>query len=194
MMAPKDSLDSTDDFNFEKDINSLTHTGKKTKKWEDLDHIIDRLDRLIEKIGNNSTINRFSKAQFVHESEERVIRKSRAALPDPRLVRSIIRSRQARIRFFGSDLFADPAWDMLLDLTVARVEHRRVSVTSLCIASGVPTTTALRWIKLLKRAGLVERIEDDTDRRRAFVALTEAGADSIARYFDLVVKQWREVG
>lgn len=193
MMAPKDSLDSTDDINFDEDLKSITSSGNRMKKWEEFDQIIDRLDRLIEKLGNNSAINRISKAQIIHEDEARVIRKSRAALPDPRLVRSIIRSRQARIRFFGNDLFADPAWDMLLDLTVARVEHMRVSVTSLCIASGVPTTTALRWIKLLKRAGLVERIEDDTDRRRAFVALTEAGADSIARYFESTVKQWREV-
>ncbi len=58
----------------------------------------------------------------------------------------IIRQRQLRARFFDGELFADPAWDMLLDLTAARVEARRVSVTSLCIASGVPPTTALRWI------------------------------------------------
>ncbi len=90
------------------------------------------------------------------------------------------------MRFFDQDLFADPAWDMLLDLTAARAEHLRVSVTSLCIASGVPTTTALRWIKLLEQAGLVKRIEDDTDRRRAFVTLTERGADAMARFFDEV--------
>jgi len=36
---------------------------------------------------------------------------------------------------------ADPAWDMLLDLTAARAESRAVSVSSLCIAAGVPTTT-----------------------------------------------------
>ena len=49
--------------------------------------------------------------------------------------------RQLRARFFDGELFADPTWDMLLDLTAARVEHTRVSVTSLCIASGVPPTT-----------------------------------------------------
>ena len=75
---------------------------------------------------------------------------------------------------------------MLLDLTAARAEHRRVSVTSLCIASGVPTTTALRWIKLLEQAGFVERVEDDTDRRRAFVSLTEIGVESVARYFEAI--------
>lgn len=78
---------------------------------------------------------------------------------------------------------------MLLDLTAARAEHRRVSVTSLCIASGVPTTTALRWIKLLEQAGTVQRLEDDTDRRRAFVALTEQGAESLARYFQSIRAQ-----
>jgi DNA-binding MarR family transcriptional regulator len=98
-------------------------------------------------------------------------------------LRRIIRQRQLRARFFDGDLFADPAWDMLLDLTAARAEHKRVSVTSLCIASGVPPTTALRWISQMTGAGLLERVEDDTDRRRAFIALSEHAADAMARYF-----------
>lgn len=108
---------------------------------------------------------------------------TRPPLPDPRLVRSIIRQRQARSRFFDGELFADPAWDMLLDLTAARAEHRRVSVTSLCIASSVPPTTALRWIAQLVAVGLFARIEDDADRRRAFIALTDRASDAMARYF-----------
>lgn len=104
-------------------------------------------------------------------------------LPDPRLVRRIIRQRQLRARFFEPELFADPAWDILLDLAAARAEHKRVSVTSLCIASGVPPTTALRWIGQMTEAGLLVRVEDDTDRRRAFIALSDNAADAIARYF-----------
>lgn len=104
-------------------------------------------------------------------------------LPDPKLVRRIIRQRQHRARFFESELFADPAWDILLDLTAARAEHARVSVTSLCIASGVAPTTALRWIGQMIEAGLLERVPDDRDRRRAFVALTDYAADAMARYF-----------
>jgi len=111
------------------------------------------------------------------------VRAARPPLPDPRLVRRIIRQRQLRARFFDGDLFADPAWDMLLDLTAARAEHQRVSVTSLCIASGVPPTTALRWISQMTEAGLLERVEDETDRRRAFITLTERAADAVARYF-----------
>ena len=117
------------------------------------------------------------------DGSARLIRAARPALPDPRLVRRIIRQRQLRARFFDGDLFADPAWDMLLDLTAARAEHARVSVTSLCIASGVPPTTALRWIGQMTEAGLLERVEDETDRRRAFITLTERAADAVARYF-----------
>ncbi len=114
---------------------------------------------------------------------DRLARTARPPLPDPRLVRRILRQRQLRARFFDGDLFADPAWDMLLDLTAARAEHNRVSVTSLCIASGVPPTTALRWIGQMTEAGLFERVEDDADRRRAFIALTDKAADGMARYF-----------
>ena len=110
-------------------------------------------------------------------------------MPDPRLVRRFIKERELRTKFFDNELFADPAWDMLLDLTAARAEHHRVSVTSLCIASAVPATTALRWISVLIEAGLAERIEDDTDRRRAFIVLTDRGADTMARYFREVIKQ-----
>jgi hypothetical protein len=111
------------------------------------------------------------------------LRAARPPLPEPRLVRRIIRQRQLRARFFDRDMFADPAWDMLLDLTAARAEHARVSVTSLCIASGVPPTTALRWIGQLTEAGLFQRVEDQADRRRAFIALTDKAADAMARYF-----------
>lgn len=117
------------------------------------------------------------------EDGERLVRATRTPLPDPRLLRRIIRQRQLRARFFDGDLFADPAWDMLLDLTAARAEHKRVSVTSLCIASGVPPTTALRWINQLSEAGLLQRSEDDTDRRRAFLSLTDRAADAMTRYF-----------
>ncbi len=116
-------------------------------------------------------------------ARQKQTRKTRPALPDPRLVRKIIRQRQMRGRFFQSELFADPAWDMLLDLTAARVEHKRVSVTSLCLASGVPPTTALRWISQMTELGLFSRAEDDTDRRRAFITISDKACDAMAHFF-----------
>lgn len=115
--------------------------------------------------------------------ERRLIRPPRSPLPDPRLVRLIIRQRQLRGQFFDPQLFGDPAWDILLDLTAARAEHTRVSVTSLCIASGVPPTTALRWIGQMVETGLLDRVEDESDRRRAFIQLSDKAAEAMARYF-----------
>ena len=56
-------------------------------------------------------------------------------------------------------------------------------MTSLCIASGVPPTTALRWIGQMTEAGLLERVEDESDRRRAVGQGDEGAADAMARYF-----------
>lgn len=159
---------------------------------EQVSQIAARLDRLTppaDGSGDGDSAFRFESPRLAFagapdsDSSDRLIRAARPPLPDPRLVRRIIRQRQLRARFFDGDLFGDPAWDMLLDLTAARAEHGRVSVTSLCIASGVPPTTALRWIGQMIDAGLLERVEDDTDRRRAFITLTDKASEAMARYF-----------
>lgn len=123
------------------------------------------------------------KQSFKGEGDRRDLRSGFAQLPDPALVRKIIARRQARARYFDADLFADPAWDMLLDLTAAHAEHNKVSVTSLCIASGVPATTALRWIGQMTKEGLLERVEDPTDRRRAFIGLSKLALEAMSGYF-----------
>ncbi|MBO9622088.1 MAG: winged helix DNA-binding protein [Sphingomonas sp.] len=94
-------------------------------------------------------------------------------------LRAVLRARRMRAQFFDGELFADPAWDMLLDLFAADIERRRVSVSSLCIAAAVPPTTALRWIGTLHDAGLFERQPDPADRRRAYIALSAKGLEGM---------------
>lgn len=118
------------------------------------------------------------------DGERDLLRRPRAPLPDPRLVHRIIRQRRLRERYFERELFADPAWDILLDLTAARAEHRRVCVTSLCIAAAVPPTTALRWIAQMTEMRILVREQDEEDKRRAFIALSDSAAEAMARYFD----------
>lgn len=98
-------------------------------------------------------------------------------------IRKMIRMRRLRDKHFPSDLFGDPAWDMLLDLMAARIDRRPVSVSSLCIASAVPATTALRWIKTMTEAGLFERRSDPSDGRRVFIGLSEESAKAMLAYF-----------
>jgi hypothetical protein len=111
--------------------------------------------------------------------EERTLDRQRA-----KQVRRMLRQRRMREHYFPADLFADPAWDMLLDLYAARLERQPVSVSSLCIAAAVPATTALRWIKTMTDAGLFLREQDPHDGRRIFIALAEGACDALTRYFD----------
>ena len=99
------------------------------------------------------------------------------------VVRSVIRARRLRTRYFTEELFADPAWDMLLDLLQAELAQHRVPVSSLCIAAAVPATTALRWIKSMTDAGLFVRRADPHDGRRVFVELSPAASGAMRAYF-----------
>ncbi|HEY8593098.1 MAG TPA: MarR family transcriptional regulator [Sphingomicrobium sp.] len=103
-------------------------------------------------------------------------------------VRGVIRARRLRTRYFADHLFADPAWDMLLDLFQAEIAQLRVPVSSLCIAAAVPATTALRWLKTRVEEGIFIRRADPHDGRRVFVELAPASSDAMRRYFAEVGK------
>ena len=98
-------------------------------------------------------------------------------------VRRLIRLRRERDGLFDEGLFADPAWDVLLELYAAHLEGNRVSISSACIAATVPGTTALRWITTLVDRGLVTRQDDQFDRRRSFVSLTPRAREKMAAFF-----------
>ena len=98
-------------------------------------------------------------------------------------VRNVIRARRLRARFFDEELFADPAWDMLLDLLQSEIAQHRVPVSSLCIAAAVPATTALRWIKTMTDNGLFQRRADPHDGRRVFIELAPQASLAMRRYF-----------
>ncbi|MFG1190381.1 response regulator [Xanthobacter flavus] len=98
-----------------------------------------------------------------------------ASIARPNYMKALVAARADRDAIFQAGLFSDPAWEMMLDLAVAEASARPISVTSLCIASGAPTTTALRRIDELEEVGLVKRVPDARDRRRILVVLTELG-------------------
>ncbi|WP_168452210.1 winged helix DNA-binding protein [Sphingopyxis microcysteis] len=91
-------------------------------------------------------------------------------------------SRRSREHCFAANIFAEPAWDMLLDLFVQHHRGRPVSIHSLCIAAAVPATTALRWIGKLDDCGLVARERSARDNRVIHVALTARGLAAMERY------------
>jgi hypothetical protein len=99
----------------------------------------------------------------------------------------LIRARRDRTRYLGAELFAEPAWDILLDLLRAELAYERISVSSACIAASVPPTTGLRWLNTLEQHGLVVRQSDPHDARRTFVVLSPDTSTALRRYFVEVV-------
>lgn len=97
-------------------------------------------------------------------------------------VRGMVKARRRRADFLDSDLFADPVWDILLDLTSARLEGSPVTVMSACAAAQVPTTTALRYLRQMEKMGLVKRTTDVADKRRVHVQITDKTFETMVDY------------
>lgn len=91
-----------------------------------------------------------------------------------------------RSRLFGAALPPDPAWEMLAELMLGQYTGRRVSVTSLCLASKAPVTTALRRIEDMLEAKLITRFRDPNDRRRSYVQLSDLGVQTMQQYLACV--------
>lgn len=101
-------------------------------------------------------------------------------------VRRLIRERKMREKFFADARFGEPAWDILLDLTLAWLEDHNVATSSVAIASGVPMSTAMRWVGEMVEAGLIDRWSDPNDGRRNFVQISRLSQTAMREYLTAV--------
>lgn len=99
-----------------------------------------------------------------------------------------LKARRLREEMFGPDLFADPAWDILLDLYSAEAKGECVQISSLASAARVPHSTAIRWAKVLTRVGLMLRHKDPTDARRIHVCLSPGARSLMEGFFALLTE------
>ena len=98
------------------------------------------------------------------------------------LAHNIHRERSRRANYLPAELFGEPAWDILLDLAYAANASELRSIKAACLSSQAPEATALRYIEQLVGFGLVERIDDKTDRRRKFLRLTALGERKMGEF------------
>ena len=135
-------------------------------------------DMLREKLGSAlKVVDQMAGAPAVRSTDQNV---------SERDVRAILKMRRNRAQFFSADLFADPAWDILLELYSAALGQQRMTVSNLCHGAAVPATTALRWIGQLESQGLIGRRADPMDGRRHFLMLSDAGLEAMNAYFRTV--------
>lgn len=92
---------------------------------------------------------------------------------DALALKNILRKRETRASVFGNFEYTEAAWDILIELTAARLEGRRLDVSGLCLLTHVSRTTAWRTIQSLVSAGMLSRVEDPEDRRRVHIELAD---------------------
>lgn len=97
------------------------------------------------------------------------------------VVEAAIRDRALRWTFVPSQLLADSAWDMLLELLHAEITERRVSEAILCKAAGVPAGVGRRWINALVDRGLCTRSADGGHSE--MLELSMRGSEAMRGYF-----------
>jgi DNA-binding MarR family transcriptional regulator len=106
-------------------------------------------------------------------------------MSDARDLVALYRKRNELFAQLGaSDIFGDPAWHMLIDLYLERKAGRRMSVSDLCVGSTAPQTTALRYITIMVKRGLLIRVPDEQDGRRVFVELAPHTTERLAVLFE----------
>jgi hypothetical protein len=91
-----------------------------------------------------------------------------------------LKARRLREDSFGPGLFADPAWDILLDLYSADARGECVQISSLALAARVPHSTAIRWAKIMTGKGLIDRHKDPRDDGRIFGSVVSVWPCSLA--------------
>ena len=100
------------------------------------------------------------------------------------LAKWILTSRKRRRSMLPCMRFGEPTWEMILDLYIADAEGRRIDTSSLCLASGVAPTTALRYVDLLADDGLIGRTDDCRDGRRALIDMSAVLRSAIEVWLD----------
>lgn len=71
------------------------------------------------------------------------------------LAAAMLDFRRSRSKILPADLFAEPAWDLLLELFVADAQGRRLTARQVCDRSGISSYVMARWLMHLSQSGFV---------------------------------------
>lgn len=95
--------------------------------------------------------------------------------------KSIYGLRQRRTRFFPSMMLGETGWDILLVLYI------HDGLTRLCVKDvgqliDAPTTTVLRWLKILEDDNFISTRKHHLDRRVTLLDLTDMGRERFSAF------------
>lgn len=112
---------------------------------------------------------------------ERSIASPPAGHPIIERVQCMITFNRSRQVAFGGGLFADPAWDLLLQIFLADLSYSELSEARLLESIDVPNSVAVRWLSSLAERGDVEFQQVGEQRS---VRLSKRGRNAMDQLFD----------
>lgn len=94
--------------------------------------------------------------------------------------------RRVRSQHFAdSELFLEPAWDILLYLFQVQSKGEEAKIEGVSLASGLSTTSALRWFEMLESKKLVFAYKQQTqEREQIYLRLSPKGLIEMGAFLD----------
>ena len=144
------------------------HAGPGQPPSRNMDDIVHRLDELLRTIAAVP-----SPATAAAPLERNKLDAARAEWD----------ARRQRERLFGSSLFGDTGWDILLDLFMAREAGRDVTLSSICETVSLAEPAMLRCLAMLIEEGLILRESRSRDPRGNHLKLSSHALAMMCDYF-----------
>jgi DNA-binding MarR family transcriptional regulator len=109
-------------------------------------------------------------------------------------VQAAIGDRARRREYICSEVLTEPAWDILLQLYAYNLVGEIPPLNELTDRINVPSTTSIRWIKMLEAEGLVVREADPGNPAAVRAHLTTSGLSAMTGYFSKARSHQRRTG
>ncbi|KAA9013276.1 MarR family transcriptional regulator [Sphingobium limneticum] len=101
-----------------------------------------------------------------------------------------LEARRVRAMLFGQNLFADPAWDILLALYQAELEGVALTLEQLSETLRLSLSVVVGQVGTMERRGLLdEHRTSPNSRRRRAIRLSPLAMDAMASWFSLAFEE-----
>ena len=157
--------------------NCLAGSGERKNNTITLWNLHDHLNRLATDLAEAAKM--FDKAASDAGREPPAIE----AMAPRAFFTSLLELRRMRERHFGTELFGEPAWDVMLQLMIARIDDKELKLSELVGNPASPPVMTHHYVGELIEARLVDRFENADDSNDFYLALSSEAARRMAELY-----------
>lgn len=142
--------------------------AQATEKIEALDGLVASANSAAQANGTVLKADKLNNAELIKRAQQ-LLRWSRF---------------KAETLSLGSGLFADSCWNMCLDIYICDLKGEKITVSSIAHSSGIPMTTAMRYINVMAEENLLEKSPNPSDNRMIFISTSAICKEKISTILD----------